>query len=49
VQMNTNTGVQIGTVNAISFLSDGTPQLTVNLADGTVLTGIGLSQVTLVK
>jgi flagellar basal-body rod modification protein FlgD len=49
VQMNTNTGVQIGTVGAISFLSDGTPQLTVNLANGTVLTGIGLSQVTLVQ
>lgn len=49
VQMNTNTGVQVGTVGAISFLSDGTPQLTVNLANGTVLTGIGLSQVTLVQ
>jgi flagellar basal-body rod modification protein FlgD len=49
VQMNTNTGVQVGTVGAVSFLSDGTPQLTVNLADGTVLTGISLSQVTLVQ
>jgi flagellar basal-body rod modification protein FlgD len=49
VQMNTTTGTQIGTVKSISFLSDGTPQLTVNLADGSVLTGINLSQVTLVQ
>lgn len=49
VQMNTTTGAQIGTVKSISFLGDGTPQLTVNLADGSVLTGINLSQVTLVQ
>jgi flagellar basal-body rod modification protein FlgD len=49
VQMNTTTGTQIGTVKSISFLGDGTPQLTVNLANGSVLTGINLSQVTLVQ
>ena len=49
VQVTTNTGQEIGTVNAITFQTDGTPQLTVQLADGTVLTGIGLSQVSQVS
>jgi flagellar basal-body rod modification protein FlgD len=49
VQIATSTGGQIGTVGTVSFQSDGTPQLTVQLADGTVLTGIAVSQVTLVQ
>ncbi len=49
VQTTTTTGQQVGTVSAVTFQSDGTPQLSVQLADGTVLTGIGLSQVTLVR
>lgn len=49
VQVTTNTGQEIGTVNAITFQTDGTPQLTVKLADGTILTGIGLSQVSQVS
>lgn len=49
VQVTTSTGGQIGTVNAVSFQSDGTPQLTIQLSNGTVLTGVALSQVTLVQ
>jgi flagellar basal-body rod modification protein FlgD len=49
VQITTSTGGQIGTVSAVNFQSDGTPQLSVKLADGSILTGISLSQVTLVQ
>lgn len=49
VQVTTTTGQEIGTVNEVTFQTDGTPQLTVQLSDGTVLTGIGLSQVNLVR
>ena len=49
VQVSTDTGNQTGSVNTITFQTDGTPQLTVTLSDGTVLTGIGLSQVTVVQ
>jgi flagellar basal-body rod modification protein FlgD len=49
VQVSTSTGAEIGTVSAVSFQSDGTPQLTIQLAGGTVLNGVSLSQVTLVQ
>jgi flagellar basal-body rod modification protein FlgD len=49
VQVTTSTGVQAGAVSSITFQSDGTPQLAVKLGDGTVLTGIALSQVTVVQ
>ena len=49
VQVTTNNGQEIGTVSEITFQTDGTPQLTVKLSDGTVLTGIGLSQVNQVQ
>ena len=49
VQVTTSTGGEIGTVSAVTFQSDGTPALSVQLSDGTVLDGIALSQVTLVQ
>ena len=49
VQVTTSTGTQTGSVSAINFQTDGTPQLSVKMSDGTVLTGIGLSQVTVVQ
>ena len=49
VQVNTSTGVATGSVSSITFQADGTPQLSIKLADGTVLTGIGVSQVTVVQ
>jgi len=48
-QVTTSTGAQTGSVTTITFQTDGTPQLAVKLADGTVLTGIGLTQVTVVQ
>jgi flagellar basal-body rod modification protein FlgD len=49
VQVTTDTGSQIGTVSTVTFQTDGTPQLSIQLADSTVLTGINLSQITLVR
>jgi flagellar basal-body rod modification protein FlgD len=49
VQLTTNTGTQTGSVTTITFQADGTPQLAVKLADGTILTGIDVSQVTVVQ
>ena len=49
VQVTTSTGSEIGTVDTITFASDGTPQLTVQASDGSVLTGINLSQVSIVQ
>jgi flagellar basal-body rod modification protein FlgD len=49
VQVNSSTGVETGSVSTITFQADGTPQLSIKLSDGTVLTGIGLSQVTVVQ
>ena len=49
VQLTTNTGTQTGSVTTITFQTDGTPQLAVKLADGTILTGIDVSQVTVVQ
>jgi flagellar basal-body rod modification protein FlgD len=49
VQVTTSTGAEIGTVSAVSFQSDGTPQLTIRLSTGTILSGVALSQVTLVQ
>jgi flagellar basal-body rod modification protein FlgD len=42
------TGGVTGTVTTIAFVS-GQPRLTVQAADGTLLTDVGLSQVTLVR
>jgi flagellar basal-body rod modification protein FlgD len=49
VQVTTSNGAQTGSVTTVTFQTDGTPQLAVKLADGTVLTGIGLTQVTVVQ
>jgi flagellar basal-body rod modification protein FlgD len=49
VQVNTSTGTQTGSVTTITFQTDGTPQLAIKLSDGTVVTGIALSQVTVVQ
>jgi flagellar basal-body rod modification protein FlgD len=49
VQVTTASGSSAASVTSITFQSDGTPQLSVKLADGTILTGIGLSQVTVIS
>lgn len=49
VQVGTSSGQEIGTVSEVTFQTDGTPQLTVTMSNGTVLTGIGLSQVNQVQ
>jgi len=49
VQVNTSTGTQTGAVTTITFQTDGTPQLAIKLSDGTVVTGIALSQITVVQ
>ena len=49
VQVTTSTGAAVGTVSTVTFASDGTPQLTLQASDGSVLTGINLSQVTIVQ
>jgi flagellar basal-body rod modification protein FlgD len=48
IDVTTSGGAVTGNVTAINFAS-GQPELTVQLTDGTVLTGVGLSQVTLVR
>lgn len=48
VEVNTNTGSQVGTVTAISF-QGGSPALTVKTADGQFLTDVTLSQIALVQ
>jgi flagellar basal-body rod modification protein FlgD len=48
VQINTDSGSQMGTVTAISF-QGGNPALTVQTPNGQFLTGVTLSQVTLVR
>jgi flagellar basal-body rod modification protein FlgD len=48
VDVSTSNGSVTGSVTAIDF-STGQAQLTVTETDGTVLTGVGLSQVTLVQ
>lgn len=49
VQVTTTSGQEIGTVSEVTFQTDGTPQLTVKMSDGTVLTNIGLSQINQVQ
>ena len=49
VQVTTSSGQEIGTVSEVTFQTEGTPQLTVKMSDGTVLTDIGLSQINQVQ
>jgi flagellar basal-body rod modification protein FlgD len=49
VQVTTSTGTRTGSVTTITFQADGTPQLAVKLADGTILTSVDVSQVTVVQ
>jgi flagellar basal-body rod modification protein FlgD len=49
VEVTTSNGQQIGSVTAISFQSDGTPQLSVMTSGGAALTNISLSQIALVR
>lgn len=48
VQVDTSAGATIGTVSSITF-SSGAPALTVTAADGSMLTGVSLSQITVVR
>lgn len=48
VQVDTTSGAQVGTVGSLTF-SDGQPNLTVTTTAGEVLTGIRLSQISVVR
>lgn len=48
VEINTSSGAAVGAVTVISF-SNGSPELTVKLANGEYLTGISPSQVSVVR
>jgi flagellar basal-body rod modification protein FlgD len=49
VQVTTKGGAQVGSVSSITFQTDGSPQLSVKLSDGSTLTGITLSQLSVVQ
>jgi flagellar basal-body rod modification protein FlgD len=49
VQVTTSSGAKTGSVTTITFQADGTPQLAVKLADGTILTSVDVSQVSVVQ
>lgn len=49
VQLNTATGSQIGTVGSLTFDSNGVPSLSVTTAGGAALTGISVSQISVVR
>ena len=49
VEVTTSSGQQIGSVTAIRFQSDGTPQLSVLTSAGAALTNVSLSQIALVR
>lgn len=48
VQVDTNGGSQVGTVGSLQF-TDGVPSLTVTTNEGAVLTGVSVSQITVVR
>lgn len=48
VQVETTTGPRIGTIMSLTF-ADGQPNLTISTADGELLTGVRLSQITVVR
>lgn len=48
VEIGTSSGTEVGTVTTITF-ANGSPRLTVRLANGSFLTDIGLSQVSVVR
>lgn len=48
VQVQTQTGSSVGSVSSLSF-ANGQPTLTVTTSTGQVLTGIGLSQISVVN
>jgi len=48
VQVETENGALIGTVSTLTF-ADGQPNLTVTTATGEILTGVRLSQISLVR
>ena len=48
VQVETQSGALIGTVSTLTF-ADGQPNLTVTTASGEILTGVRLSQISLVR
>jgi len=48
VEVGTNTGSEVGTVTTITF-TNGSPRLTVQLANGSFLTDVGLSKISVVR
>jgi flagellar basal-body rod modification protein FlgD len=49
VEVNSSGADVIGEVTTITFSPDGAPQMTVLRADGGVITGVGLSQISVVR
>jgi flagellar basal-body rod modification protein FlgD len=49
VEVNTDEGSVVGSVNTVNFAEDGSPLLTIENAFGRFLTGIRLSQVTIIN
>lgn len=48
VEVGTSTGSEVGTVTTITF-TNGSPRLTVQLANGSFLTDVGLSKISVVR
>lgn len=49
VQVSSSAGAQIGTVGSLTFDSNGAPSLTVATTSGALLTGVSVSQISVVR
>lgn len=49
VQVDTDGGAKVGTVGSLAFNDSGIPSLTVTTSAGEVLTGVSVSQITVVR
>ena len=49
VEVQTDAGTEVGSVNTVTFDQSGTPRLSIELASGAFLADIGLSQVVIVN
>lgn len=48
VQVNSSAGSSVGTVSSIAF-SNGTPSLTVTGSDGSIVSGVSVSQISIIR
>lgn len=49
VEISTSGAAAVGQVTTVTFSSEGTPQMTVQRDDGGFVTGVGLSQISIVR